>query len=210
MKHEMTSVEGVLAELVKRQELWVNSQSPELAVLSAMLTGENVRRALDLITAMGFVVCREVDDPEPVSEENPPEFGWYARVSVVQDSGGVIVHWFGPYGSRDKAGSYGHARARGQARVGAASVTYQVYDGPRAVSEPRTPQQQWTKPWPHKERRTCEYCQETIVDSGGKWVVLKPDSTVDGMTICLPRGCDSRGFTQRHRPTRRTRGEEGQ
>lgn len=208
MKYEPVSVDVILAELLAHPELWSDHEDNEdMVKLGGLLVGETMRRMYDMATALGFVIARQAPEPlNGASDEFMPQSGWHARVVTVED-GQETAFWYGPYKDRDKAGSYGNARAREKWRTGSGSVTYQIFNGYLPASDKRTEKQHWTPEWPDKPRRTCRNCQHTIVNSGGVWVTVETGPDVDGLIECPSTGSE----TQLHRPLRESgHAEEGQ
>lgn len=178
------SRDNVLAELLKHKELWISSEIPELGELAAFLIADNVRRTLDMIHALGFVVAREVANAAPDFNT-----GFWVVVRVEGDGGNLQYgeQRFGPYKDRDRAGTMGHHHARRAVNEGAWEPTYQVYEDGQPVSDLRLHNQHWTKAWPEKERRECARCGLTIVSSSEGWIAVDSGGT-DGMITCPAGG----------------------
>lgn len=167
---EQVGVEDVMTAMAAQPEVWVAKSLPALREVSALLQGENVRRALEIMQRLGFVLAREVTD------QSQADF----RVKIVMGSETV---WHGPYASRDTAGVMGHRWARRESNQGASSVTYQVFDGNEPVSRSRRVDQHWVQQWPGRPRRRCDLCGKVIVHFSAGWVV-DDGSDQDGVWAC--------------------------
>lgn len=207
MRYEPVSVEQILAALARpeHKHLWTNGRMPELEEIGLLLTAENIRHTCETIEGLGFRVVREVQ------AQSFPGSGWHSWVKVVGD-GEDAGEFYGPYRDIDTAGSkgYTYANALGRSNPRTEQVTYQVYQGEEPVGPPRQARQRWTKAWPEKPRRTCQFCENTIVQSGGAWLIVESGPQLDGVVLCPTRPADERGNSRLHRPLRGpARAEEG-
>jgi hypothetical protein len=64
MALERVTVEQVMTAMAAQPEVWVKSTLPQLQQVAALLQGENVRRALEIMEQLGFVLAREVPDAQ--------------------------------------------------------------------------------------------------------------------------------------------------
>lgn len=64
MALERVTVEQVMTAMAAQPEVWVRASLPALKEVSALLQGENVRRALEIMEQLGFVLAREAPDAE--------------------------------------------------------------------------------------------------------------------------------------------------
>jgi hypothetical protein len=202
MKLEPVGQDAVMLALLENQQLWVKSGDPALTQLSASLISENLRRAVDMLDQMGFVVARAVAD----ESGSDPSFdvGFWNVVRYQEYDEREVAEPHGPYLTRDKAGIMGHHHARRAEQNGAWQPTYQVFENGQPVSGIRTTGQHWTKSWPEKERRECARCDLTIVSVSEGWIIVDSGVLVDGLVIC-PAG--SNQFTS-HTPKRQARRAE--
>lgn len=64
MALERVTVEHVMEVMAAQPEVWVKPSLPKLEQVAALLQGENVRRALEIMEQLGFVLAREVPNAE--------------------------------------------------------------------------------------------------------------------------------------------------
>lgn len=63
MALEQVGVDQVMRAMAAHPEVWVSGM-PELAEIAALLHGDNMRRAIEVLEKLGFVVAREMPDAQ--------------------------------------------------------------------------------------------------------------------------------------------------